>query len=288
MTASALPSARQRWRPSASTARYLAAFRTPKGIVAGSVILVLILLALLAPMLFPAGYDVQTDSTFLPPSLAHLFGTDELGRDIFTRSVYGLRTDISLVVIGVPVAMVIGTMLGLIGFVSEGLGTVVQRMLDIILGFPSLVLGICIVLVLGADWLSLLIAIVIYSLPGFGRLARSALVLQQRQEYVLAARTLGVAKWQIMLRHILPNAMDPIVVQAAISVPGAIFIEAGLSIVGLGIQPPVPSLGSLLNVGMSYVNESPTYVLGPTLLLLFLALAFSLLADALNRTVNRK
>lgn len=283
-----VPAARRRLQVNVSVARYLTAFRTPKGVVATALIVVLTAGAFLAPVLFPAGYDVQGRESLLGPSLSHPFGTDELGRDIFTRTVYGLRTDLSLVYIGVPVAMVVGTGLGLIGAVSERLGSWVQRGLDIIVGFPSLILGICVVLVLGTGWVALLVAIVIYGLPGFGRLARATLLSQQQREYVIAARTLGVGRYRIMVRHILPNAVDPTIVQGAVFVVGAVFTEAGLSIVGLGIQPPEPSLGALLNVGMRYITQSPSYILGPTVVLLLLSLAFSLLADALNETVNRK
>ena len=144
------------------------------------------------------------------------------------------------------------------------------------------------VLVLGAGFESLLVSIIIIGLPTFGRLARASLLAQQQREYVIAARTLGISRPRIMVRHILPNALDAIIVQGAVFVVHAIFFEASLSIVGLGIQPPAPSLGSLLNVGMQYITQSSTYILGPTIILLLLAFALSLLTDALNETVNRK
>lgn len=282
------PPAQRRRRLNPMLARYLLAFSTPKGQFALVVIVLLAGAALLAPVFFPAGYDVQSRDALLPVSLQHPFGTDELGRDIFTRSLYGLRTDLGLALVATPLSMVIGTLLGLLGAISPRLGVLAQRALDIIVGFPGLILAICVVLVIGAGWTALLVAIVIAGLPGFGRMARATLMSQQHQEYVIAARTLGVGKWQIMLRHILPNAIDPIIVQGSVFIVAAVFIEAALSIVGLGLQPPSPSLGILLNVGMRYITTSPSYILGPTLILLLLALAFSLLADALNRTVNRK
>lgn len=271
-----------------SIARYMEAFTTTRGIAALAAIILISALAFLAPLIFPGGYDVQSRESLRAPSLIHFFGTDELGRDLFVRSIYGLRSDLALVYCAVPVSMVAGTLLGLIGAVSPQIGGFVQRCLDIIVGFPGLILGICVVLVLGAGWTALLVAIVISGLPAFGRLARATLLTQQQREYVIAARTLGVGKWQIMVRHILPNAVDPIIVQGAVFVVSAIFIEAALSIVGLGLQPPEPSLGTLLNNGMRYISRAPTYVLGPTVILIIVALAFSMLADALNATVNRK
>jgi peptide/nickel transport system permease protein len=271
-----------------SFARYMEAFTTMRGIAALTAIVLISALAFLAPLIFPGGYDIQSRESLRTPSLVHFFGTDELGRDLFVRSIYGLRSDLTLVYCAVPVSIVAGTLLGLIGAVSPRLGNFVQRCLDIIVGFPGLILGICVVLVLGAGWTALLVAIAISGLPSFGRLARATLLAQQQREYVIAARTLGVGKWQIMVRHILPNAIDPIIVQGAVFVVSAIFIEAALSIVGLGLQPPEPSLGTLLNNGMRYVGRAPTYVLGPTVILILVALAFSMLADALNATVNRK
>lgn len=263
-------------------ARYLRAMTQPKGLVGGGLLLLLVAAALLAPLLFPGGVDQQSRDSFLPPSLLHPFGTDELGRDIFVRCIYALQVSISLVIVAVPIAAIVGTLMGLSGAMSRLLGDTSQRVFDIILGFPSLVLGICIVIIVGPGWLSLVITIVIFSLPQFGRLARGALLSEQGREYVLAARVLGVSKGKIMVRHILPNALDPIFVQLSLSMIAGIFIEAALSIVGLGIQPPTPSLGTLLNVGIRYVYVQPMYTAGPIILLLLLALAFNLIADALN------
>ncbi|GAB2882951.1 ABC transporter permease [Streptomyces mayteni] len=267
--------------------RYLLAFRRPRGIVGASLVVALVLTALLVPA-FSDGYDQQTGNTFADPSLAHPFGTDELGRDIFVRTLFGLRSDLVLLFVGVPIAMVLGTLLGIAGGLSRPLGMFLQRVFDIILGFPGLVLGIVIALILEPGSTALLITIVIVLLPGYGRLARAALLTQEQREYVLAARVLGVPRWRVLLRHILPNAIDPIIVHTAIAMVVAIFLETGLSLVGLGIQPPQPSLGTLLNTGVRFLSYAPVYVLGPTLVLLLLALAFSLLSDALNEAVTRK
>lgn len=266
-------------------ARYLGALATPKGLTGVGMLLVLAAAALFAPLIFPGGVDQQTRDSFLPPSATHLFGTDELGRDIFVRCIYALRISISLVIVAVPVALLIGTLMGLSGAVSVRLGDMFQRLFDLILGFPSLVLGICIVIIIGPGWVSLAVTIVIFSLPQFGRLARAQLLSEMGREYVLAARVLGVSKGRIMLRHILPNTLDPLFVQLSLSMIAGIFLEAALSIVGLGIQPPVPSLGTLLNVGIRYVYAQPMYTGGPVVMLLLLALAFNLIADALNAAV---
>lgn len=267
--------------------RYLQAFKSPKGAIGASLLLVLISAALLAQLLFPGGYDQQSANSLQPPSFANLFGTDELGRDLLTRTVFGLRTDLSIVFLAVPLGLVVGTTLGMLGAISRPAGTLVQRFLDVIVGFPGIVLGVSIVLVIGTGWLSLVLAIAISSLPTFGRLSRATMLSQSQREYVTAARTLGVGRIRVVMRHILPNAIDPILVAGSVYVVYAIFIEAGLSIIGLGIQPPEPSLGSLLNNATRFINQAPTYIVGPTLVLFLLALSFSLISDSLNRTVNR-
>lgn len=267
--------------------RYLLSLVSPKGAIAIVLITILVGLSVFAPLLFPAGFDVQTRDSLVAASWARPFGTDELGRDLFVRSIYGLRADLSLIFTAVLASMAIGTLLGLLGAVSQMLGSFVQRVLDIIAGFPGLILGICIVIVVGPGWTALAIAITIAGLPSFGRLARAVLLSQLQREYVIAAQTLGVGRWTIMMRHILPNAAEPILVQAAVFVVAAIFIEAGLSIVGLGLQPPEPSIGVLLNQGMRYITRAPFYVVGPMAVLMLLALAFSMLADALNQVGRR-
>lgn len=277
----------QKRRLNPTIARYLSAFRSAKGIIGATIIGVMVLAALLAPILFPGGYDQQGNQSLAGPSLDHIFGIDEYGRDIFVRSIYGLRIDLSLILTAVPASAALGTLIGLAGALSERLGVALQRVLDMILGFPGLVLGVCLVAILGPGWLPLFLTIFISGLPPAGRYARNALLNQQSREYVLAARVLGVSKRQILARHVLPHALDACVVNAAVWMVVGVYIEAGLSIVGLGIQPPTPSLGVLLNNGLRFVTESPTYVMGPALLLLLVAVAFSLLSDAFNEAVNR-
>jgi len=267
--------------------RYAAALGTPRGITGLALVALLCALALLAPVLAPGGYDAQGAGALQPGSWRALFGTDELGRHILARSLYGLRTDLGLVGLAVPVSAVIGTLIGLAGFLSRALGTILQRCLDVVLGFPSLILGISFALVLGSGWWALFVAIVVYGLPAFGRLARASLLGQAQREYVHAAQVMGVPRTTIMVRHILPHALDPVIVQIAVGMVGGIFLESSLSIVGLGIQPPAPSLGALLNTGMRYMTTQHMYVLGPALLLLLLALGLVLISDALNEAVQR-
>jgi peptide/nickel transport system permease protein len=286
--ATEVPAPVHRRRLSPTVARYLSALRTARGIIGLAILGTLTLAAVFAPVMFPEGYDQQGNTALAGASAAHPFGLDEYGRDILARAVYGLRIDLSLILLAVPLSMTVGMLLGLAGAISEWLGAAVQRLLDVIIGFPSLLLGICLVVVLGSGWTALFVTIAVAGIPTAGRLARSAWLAQQSREYVLAARVLGVGRWPLLVRHIVPNAMDSIVVNGAIWMVAGVYIEAGLSIVGLGVQPPTPSLGVLLNNGLRFVTQSPTYVVGPALLLLLLAIGFSLLADSLNEAVNRR
>lgn len=269
-------------------ARYLAAFKTPRGVVGLVIVGGFTLAALAAPLLFPGGDNQQSSDTLQGPSWSHLLGTDEFGRDLLTQCIFGLRTDLSLIYAAVPACLVVGTLLGLSGVINERLGAGVQRLLDVIIGFPSLVLGLCLVAIMGPSWLPLFLTIMIAGLPPTGRLARGAWLSQQTREYVLAARVLNVTKRQLLVRHVLPNALDPIIVNGAVWMVVGVYIEAGLSIVGLGVQPPTPSLGVLLDNGLGFVDQQPVYVIGPTVLLLVLCVAFSLIADALNEAVNSR
>jgi peptide/nickel transport system permease protein len=273
---------------SPSLRRYLAAFRSPKGIIGLSIIVLLGLSALLAPALFPAGPGVQSRDALLGVSAAHPFGTDEYGRDLLTRAVFGLRIDLFIILTAVPLSMIIGTLLGLSGTISERLGALIQRCLDVIVGFPGLILGICLVVILGPGWFSIFLTIVITGLPSAGRLSRAVLLRERDREHVLAARVLGVPSGKILLRHIAPFTVESMLVNAAVWMVIGVYIGAGLSIVGLGVQPPTPSLGVLINGGMRYIYQAPNYVLFPALILVLISIAFGLIADALNDTANKR
>lgn len=266
--------------------RYLGVLGRPRGLIGAILLVILVAAALVAPIVFPGGFDVQSRDSLRLADIQFPFGTDELGRDIFVRSLYGLRTDLTIVLVAVPLSMLIGTSLGLLGALWRPSGPIVQRILDIILGFPGIVLGVCIALIIGAGWWSLVIALTVSGIPFFGRQARSAVLDTQSREFVSAAHALGAKRGEVVWRHILPNSVDPIIAGGAVYVPIAVFEESGLSIIGLGIQPPEPSLGSLINTGMRFVQHEPMQVLGPTILIVILSLSFSLIADALNETAN--
>jgi peptide/nickel transport system permease protein len=258
----------------------------PKGLVGGLIVGTMVLVALLATTIFPDGFDDQSGAALQGASLGHPFGTDEVGRDIFTRTIFSLRTDLSLIFVAVPIAAIIGTVLGLSGVIAPWLGNASQRLFDVILGFPGLVLGITIATVLGPGWRALAVTIAIVSIPEFGRLARAQLLSEQQKEYVMAAQVLGVPRWRVLLRHILPNVVEPAIAQLTVAMVLGVFLESALSLVGLGVQPPSPSVGTLLNSSIRFLSVQQAYVLGPTITLLLLALGLNLLADALNSSLE--
>jgi peptide/nickel transport system permease protein len=267
--------------------RYVMALATPRG-AGGVMLLVLVVLAVvLGPIVLPYGpYDQRADA-LLGPGAHHLLGTDQVGRDLLSRILAGARVDLVITLIAVPIAAVVGTLLGLIGVLSDLLGAIFQRLFDVLLGVPAIILGIGAAMALTPGMRSVIVAVVLVATPMFGRQARAALLSQLPLDYVAAARVLGFSKRRIMIHHILPNVMDVVFVRIAIVMAHAITIEGGLSVVGLGIQSPKPSLGSMIKEGSAYLTGTPMYALGPIIVVIVLVTGYTLLSDALNRAVLR-
>lgn len=259
----------------------------PTGTIGSRVATVMAILAvvtaLLAPLIAPYGANEQSAEAFAGIGAAHLLGTDELGRDILSRVIFGMRADLYLALIAIPIGAMIGIGLGLCGMLAGTLGQLAARLFDVIIGFPTIILGIAVAMVASPGLRAVAITIAVVNIPVFGRLARAGMLTQLGREYVTAARSLGATKLRILWWHILPNVRSAFLVQSAISVADAVFIEGSLSILGLGIQPPAPSLGSLVQSGLPYVTTSPLYVLAPTFAVGWIILSFSLMADALKR-----
>src|SRR5699024_1934957 len=207
-----------------------------------AIITFFILLALFAPLLTPYDYKEQVLSDrLLPPSSEHWFGTADLGRDIFTRIAYGSRLSLQIGFFAVIGALFFGTLLGLIaGFYGSWVDMVISRLFDIMLSFPSILLAISVVAILGASLQNALIAIAIVNVPIFGRLVRSTVISLREEEYIMAAKAQGMKNGRIILHHILPNSLAPIIVQSTLGFGTAILDAAGLGFLGLGAQPPAP------------------------------------------------
>lgn len=268
-------------------------FRKNKAAIAGMVLIVLfVCLALFAPLIG----DYQDDALKMnvrerlqSPNMEHWFGTDEFGRDIFIRIVYGTRISLFVGIISVSIALSFGGFLGSIaGYYGGKIDNVIMRILDVILAIPAILLAITIVAALGASIMNLMIAIGIANIPGFARVVRASILSVKDQEYIEAARAIGAKDHTIILRHVLPNSMAPIIVFATLKVATAIMATASLSFIGLGVQPPTPEWGSMLAGGRAYIRDQMYIVLYPGLAIVFSVLSLNLIGDGLRDALDPK
>ncbi len=256
--------------------------RRPAVIASLLVLALVVFIGLFGPQL--SGYDPndQAAERLLSPSTAHLLGTDELGRDLFTRVAVGIRVDLLVVLIAVPLALVIGSVLGMLSAAARFTDTVIQRIFDVVLAFPPLILGLAVAALLEPGLSAVLVTVVVADIPIFGRVLRTAVLEQRAREYVLAERLIGVGRLRLYLRHVLPNSVGVLIVQGGLSASLAVFLEGALSFIGLGVRPPDPSLGGLLNGSLIFLGQSPLYALGPIVVISALVLSFTALADAIQ------
>ncbi|MDM5297280.1 ABC transporter permease [Bacillus pumilus] len=259
--------------------------------VLGSVIVCLFLiLAIFAPLIAPYGINEQSlGERFSAPSAMHWFGTDDFGRDIFSRVVHGARISLWVGFFSVLGSVVLGTLLGLMaGYGGRLLDAVISRVFDILLAFPSILLAIAIVSILGPSLQNALIAIAIINVPTFGRLVRSKVLSIKQEEYVLAAKAVGMSHRRIVLRHILPNSMVPVIVQATLAIGTAIIEAAALGFLGLGAQAPSPEWGKMLADARPYLVQAPWTLIFPGIAIMLTVLGFNLMGDGLRDTLDPK
>jgi peptide/nickel transport system permease protein len=255
-----------------------------------AILLILMGLAVLAPVLFD--YDTQVVAQDLSirlqgPSAAHWFGTDEFGRDIFVRMVYGARVSLVVGLISVSVSLVIGGCLGAFaGFYGGKVDLIIMRVMDVFLAVPSILLAMTIVAALGTDLVYVMLAIGISGVPNFARIVRAAVMGVKDQEFVEAARAIGASNATIIFREVIPNCLAPIIVQATLSVAGAILSTASLSFIGLGVQPPDPEWGAMLSGGRNFMRDALHLTLFPGLAIVITVLALNLLGDGLRDALD--
>lgn len=257
--------------------------------VAGLVLVVVQLaVAALAPVISPFSPETMNYTTLLQgPGWPHLLGTDELGRDIFTRILYGARLSLSVGVAAVVLAALAGVPIGLIaGYVGGMVDEIIMRVLDSLIALPPLVLALTIAAVLGSGLFNAMIAIAIVTMPTFARLVRGQVMSVKQNDYVQAAEAVGVHSWIIVARHILPNAINPVIVQASLAVGFAIITESSLSFIGLGAQPPASTWGSMVQVGFQYLEIAPWYALAPAVMIFLAVLGFSMLGEGLRHMLD--
>lgn len=255
----------------------------------GMVMVVLVILAgLFAPLLAPYGPNEQIQgANLVAPDGRFWLGTDEVNRDVFSRLLHGIRVDLVVVFIAVPLGAAAGIAVGVATVMNGVADTVAQRVFDVLLAFPVLILGIGVTAVMGPGVTTIVVVILLAEIPVFGRLVRTSLLTIRALPYVESSRVMGAGTWWLMRRHMLPNALEPLTVQLGVSMSIAVFIEGALSFLGLGVRPPDPSLGSLIRDGIRNVWQSPTLVVGPLLVVTMLVLGFLLISQSLAQGRRR-
>ncbi len=258
--------------------------RSPSLVVGAAVLTLVVGGAIFAGQIAPYSAIEQAFSVQLrPPSFAHPFGTDEFGRDIFSRVVYGTRVALIVGVLSDGIAVALGVLLGVVsGYFRGWVDSAVMRVMDVMLAFPYLLLAMIVVAILGPGLTNAMIAIGIVYTPQFARLVRAAVLAIREQEFVHAASALGVRPLRMLGRHILPNILSPIIVMATLTVGFAIVETAGLSFLGLGASPPTPEWGSMLATGRSYMLTAPWIATFPGLAILVTVIGFNLVGDGLR------
>jgi peptide/nickel transport system permease protein len=254
------------------------------GVVGAAVVILVVFAALFAPLLTRHNPNAQDLGNVLQsPSAAHLLGTDDLGRDLVSRLIFGARVSLQAGVVTVFFAMLAGITLGLVGgFVGGWPDEMLMRLMDAILAFPGLVLALAISAALGQGLGNAMVAIAIVSTPQFARLTRGQVLAVKEFEFVAAARAGGASNGRLILLHVLPNITSPIIVQCVLSVANAIIVEASLSFLGVGVQPPTPSWGAMLRMGYGYIDMAPLLSVAPGLAIFATVLAFNFLGDGVQ------
>lgn len=253
-------------------------------------ILAMFIVAVFAPWIAPSdpyAVDPSPENILLPPQRGHIMGTDDLGRDIFSRMIYGSRISLSVGFIAVGISLIIGVFLGAVaGYYGGWVDMVIMRLVEIVMLFPAFFFILMILAFLGPSIKNVMIIIGIFSWPGLCRLVRAEFLSLKEREYVLASRALGASNPSLIFQHILRNALAPVFVYATLAIGGAILLEAGISFLGLGVQPPTPSWGNIITTGRHYIESAWWMTLFPGLAILLVVLSYNLLGEGLRDTLD--
>ncbi|TFE02048.1 ABC transporter permease [Jeotgalibacillus salarius] len=266
-------------------------FRKNKiALVGTSIVFFFILIAIFAPLIAPQGINEQDlPNRLQPPSSDFWFGTDDFGRDIFSRVVFGARLSLTVGFLAVVGSAIVGSMLGIIaGYYGKWVDTIISRIFDIMLAFPSILLAIAVVSILGPSLRNALIAIAIINIPNFGRLIRSRVLSVKEEEYIMAAKAIGMSDSRILFSHVLPNSMTPIIVQGSLAIATAILEAAALGFLGLGAQIPEPEWGAMLAASRALLVQAPWTLFFPGLAIMLAVLGFNLMGDGLRDALDPK
>lgn len=257
------------------------------------ILVILIIMAVLAPWIIPHPSHIYTGNdpanSLRPPSLTNLFGTDELGRDIFSRVIYGTRISLQAAVMTVFFAVVFGSLLGAISGSKGGwIDEVIMRITDVFLSFPSLLLAIVIAVLLGPSLINAQIAMIVSWWPWYTRLVRGQAISIKEKQFSKAAETIGTTQFSIIFKHILPNCVAPVIIQASMDMGAVILSLAGLSFLGLGAQAPTPEWGLMINTSRNYFMTAPWYSLFPGIAIFITVLCFNLIGDGFREILDPK
>jgi peptide/nickel transport system permease protein len=262
--------------------------RRPSALIGLAVVIAFILMAVFAPYISPQDpIATSWGAIRKAPSAAHWFGTDEIGRDVLSRVIWGTQASLMAGVISVSISLLIGVPIGLLaGFVGGAVDAMISRITDAFLACPFLILAIALAAFLGPSLTNAMVAIGISAAPIFVRLTRGQVIQIKVEDYVEAARSVGNPPWRIALVHILPNILPPLLVQATLAIAAAVIAEASLSFLGLGQQPPAPSWGSMLNTAKNYIEQAPWMAIWPGISIFLLVLSFNLFGDGLRDALD--
>ena len=254
------------------------------------IVIFFIIIAIIAPWIAPYGFKTQVLADRMQaPSSKHWFGTDDFGRDIFSRVIYGARISLWVGFFSVLGSVVFGTLLGIVaGYYGRWVDAIISRIFDVMLAFPSILLAIAVVSILGPSLKNALIAIAVINIPNFGRLVRSKVLSVKQEEYIMAARAVGMKDTRILLQHILPNSISPVIVQATLAIATAIIEAAALGFLGLGAQPPEPEWGKMLADSKNYITNAPWTLFFPGMAIMLTVLGFNLMGDGLRDVLDPK
>ncbi len=267
---------------------FMASFARNRTAVFGAVtIIVFVVAALIAPLLPTDPLEQDYDALMLPPSIEHPIGTDSLGRDNLTRLIYGGRVSLQVGLLAMLLATTVGVTVGLVaGFFGRWTDSILMRIVDVILAFPALLLAILMVAILGPSLRNAMLAIAVGFIPPFARITRANTLSLREKEFVESARAIGCGPVRIMFRTILPNTVSPIIVQASLGMSYAILIEASLSFLGLGIQPPTPSWGYMLTAGREFITIAWWLTTFPGLAIFLVVIAWNFIGDGIREALD--